>query len=102
MPATRSALSYDVFTAPEKPFLAPTPVGDAPAWDPTTSTLILGARDAVLVDPLMTFPEATALAEWVDMHDRNLTTFYLTHWHGDHILCLTIHLHLLPSRPVAA
>jgi hypothetical protein len=36
MPATRSALSYDVFVAPEKPFAAPPPtVGDAPAWDPT-------------------------------------------------------------------
>jgi hypothetical protein len=53
MPATRSALSYDVFVAPEKPFAAPPPaVGDGPAWDPTTSTLIFGARDAVLVDPL--------------------------------------------------
>jgi hypothetical protein len=51
MPATQSALSYDVLVAPEKPFIAPPPaVGDAPACDPTTSTLIFGARDVVLVD----------------------------------------------------
>jgi hypothetical protein len=37
-------------------------VGDTRAWDPTTSTLIFGARDAVLVDPLMTVPDARAAA----------------------------------------
>ena len=91
MPATQSVLNYDVFTAPEKPYVAPPPtVGDAPAWDPTRSTLIFGARDAVLVDPLMTVPEATALADWVGLHDRNLTTIYITHPHGDHYLGLPL------------
>jgi glyoxylase-like metal-dependent hydrolase (beta-lactamase superfamily II) len=104
MPATQSALKYDVFTAPEKAFVAPPPtVGDAPAWDPTTSTLIFGARDAVLVDPLMTMPEATALADWVGLHDRNLTTIYITHGHGDHYLGLPAILDRFPdARPVAA
>ncbi len=37
--------------APEKPFVAPPPqVGDPPAWDPTTSTLIFGERDALHPD----------------------------------------------------
>jgi glyoxylase-like metal-dependent hydrolase (beta-lactamase superfamily II) len=104
MPAPLSLLNYDVFVAPEKPFVAPPPtVGDAPAWDPTTSTLIFGARDAVLVDPLMTVPEATALADWVALHDRNLTTIYITHGHGDHYLGLPVVLDRFPdARPVAA
>jgi glyoxylase-like metal-dependent hydrolase (beta-lactamase superfamily II) len=104
MPASRSVLNYDVFVAPEKPFLAPAPrVGDSPAWDPTTSTLIFGARDAVLVDPLMTVPEATALADWVGLHDRKLTTIYITHPHGDHYLGLPVVLDRFPdARPVAA
>jgi glyoxylase-like metal-dependent hydrolase (beta-lactamase superfamily II) len=104
MPAPQSVLNYDVFVAPEKPFVAPPPtVGDAPAWDPTTSTLIFGARDAVLVDPLMTVPEATALADWVALHDRNLTTIYITHGHGDHYLGLPVVLDRFPgARPVAA
>jgi glyoxylase-like metal-dependent hydrolase (beta-lactamase superfamily II) len=103
MPTTQSALSYDVFTAPEKPFVAPPPAtGDAPAWDPTTSTLIFGARDAVLVDPLMTVPEATALADWVGLHDRRLTTIYITHGHSDHYLGLPVVLDRFPdARPVA-
>jgi glyoxylase-like metal-dependent hydrolase (beta-lactamase superfamily II) len=104
MSATQSVLNYDVFTAPEKPFVAPPPtIGDAPAWDPTTSTLIFGARDAVLVDPLMTVPEATALADWVGLHDRNLTAIYITHGHGDHYLGLPAILERFPdARPVAA
>jgi glyoxylase-like metal-dependent hydrolase (beta-lactamase superfamily II) len=103
MPATRSALSYDVFVAPEKPFVAPPPaVGDARAWDPTTSTLIFGSRDAVLVDPLMTIREATALADWVALHDRRLTTIYITHGHGDHYLGLPVVLDRFPDARVAA
>jgi len=101
--ATRSALSYDVFVAPEKPFAAPPPaVGDAPAWDPTTSTLIFGARDAVLVDPLMTTREATALADWVALHDRRLTTVYITHGHGDHYLGLPVVLDRFPDARAVA
>lgn len=104
MPTSQSVLNYDVFVAPQKPFAAPPPtVGDAPAWDPTTSTLIFGARDAVLVDPLMTVPEATALSDWVALHDRNLTAIYITHGHGDHYLGLPVVLDRFPdARPVAA
>jgi glyoxylase-like metal-dependent hydrolase (beta-lactamase superfamily II) len=103
MPTTRSALTYDVFVAPEKPFVAPPPaVGDSPAWDPTTSTLIFGARDAVLVDPLMTVREATALADWVALHDRRLTTIYITHAHGVHYLGLPVVLDRFPDARVVA
>lgn len=103
MPTTRSVLRYDVFVAPEKPFAAPPPAwGDAPAWDPTTSTLIFGSHDAVLVDPLMTVREATALSDWVALHDRRLTTIYITHCHGDHYLGLPVVLGRFPDARVVA
>ncbi len=103
MPARRPPLSYDVFVAPEKPFTAPpSRVGDPLAWDPTTSTLIFGARDAVLVDSLMTVREATTLADWVALHERRLTTIYITHGHGDHHLGLSVVLDRFPhARAVA-
>jgi len=99
----RSPLKYDVFVAPEKPFNAPPPrLGDPPAWDPVTSTLVYGPRDAVLVDALMTVREATALADWVALHDRRLTTIYITHGHADHWLGLSVLLARFPhARAVA-
>ena len=103
MPANRPPLSYDVFVAPELPFAAPPPrVGDPPAWDPRTSTLILGARDAVLVDSLMTVREATALADWIALHDRRLTTIYITHGHGDHYFGLSVVLDRFPAARAVA
>src|SRR5215467_6981258 len=103
MPTSRPPLSYDVFVAPEKPFTAPPPqVGDPPAWDPTTSTLIFGGREAVLVDSLMTVREATALADWVELHERRLTTIYITHGHGDHYLGLSVVLDRFPDAPAVA
>jgi glyoxylase-like metal-dependent hydrolase (beta-lactamase superfamily II) len=101
---SRPPLSYDVFVAPSKPFIAPPPrVGDPPAWDPVTSTLIFGARDAVLVDALETISEATALADWIALHQRRLTTIYITHGHADHFLGLSVLLDRFPdARAVAS
>jgi glyoxylase-like metal-dependent hydrolase (beta-lactamase superfamily II) len=102
-PALRPPLRYDVFVAPEKPFTAPPPhVGDPPAWDPTTATLIFGERDAVLVDALCTVREATALADWVALHDRQLTTIYITHCHFDHWLGLSVLLERFPQARAVA
>jgi glyoxylase-like metal-dependent hydrolase (beta-lactamase superfamily II) len=103
MTADRPPLSYDVFTAPEAPFRAPPPlVGDPPAWDPRTSTLIFGAHDAVLVDALMTVPEASVLADWVALHQRRLTTIYITHGHLDHFLGLSVLLDRFPGARAVA
>jgi glyoxylase-like metal-dependent hydrolase (beta-lactamase superfamily II) len=103
MPASRPLLRYDVFVAPENPFTAPPPrVGDPPAWDPKTSTLIYGARDAVLVDALTTVNEATALADWIALHNRRLTAIYITHGHGDHWLGLSVLLDRFPGARAVA
>src|SRR5277367_7082847 len=76
-------LGVNVFTAPEKPLAGEQPYPFAPPlnWYPITSTLLYGAKDAVLIDALTTTAEASALADWVALHDRNLTTIYLTHGH---------------------
>jgi glyoxylase-like metal-dependent hydrolase (beta-lactamase superfamily II) len=104
MTTDRPSLRYDVFVAPEKPFTAPPPrVGDPRAFDPTTATLVFGAHDAVLVEALCTVREANALADWVALHDRRLTTIYITHGHGDHWLGLSVVLERFPqARAVAS
>ena len=103
---TGSMLNYDVFVAPEARYVAPPPRvrnSDSPAWDPKTSTLVFGAHEAVLVDTLETIREAAALAAWIDLHDRRLTTIYITHGHVDHFLGLPILLDRFPhARAVAS
>jgi glyoxylase-like metal-dependent hydrolase (beta-lactamase superfamily II) len=75
-----------VYVAPPEPL----PGGDlAPrekerSWSPISSTLISGERDAVLVDALLTVGQANDLADWVAVHEKNLTAVYITHGHGDH------------------
>ena len=73
-------------------------VGDSPAWDPTTSTLISVPVTLYLSTRSATVREATALADWVALHDRRLTTIYITHGHGDHYLGLSVLLDRFPER----
>lgn len=94
-----SPLNLNVFTVPEKPIhheRVPS-LGPAMAWDAMTSTLIYGESDAVLVDPLTTVDEARALADWVALHQRNLTTIYVTHGHIDHFAGVGILLERYPD-----
>ena len=100
----RARLNVNVFTAPEKAVVGerPRPFGPPMAWDPTTSTLIFGENDAVLVDTLTTVAEAEALASWVALHHRNLTTIYITHGHIDHFAGLSVLLKRFPDARAIA
>ena len=92
-------LNYSVFSAPEKPLVGdrPRPFGETMAFDPMSSTLIYGEREAVLVDPLTTIAEAEALAAWVKLYHRQLTTIYITHGHMDHFAGVSVLLEHFPN-----
>ena len=97
-------LGFNVFTAPEKAVVGerPRPFGPPMAWDAVTSTLLFGERDAVLVDALTTTAEAEALADWVALHHRNLTTIYITHGHVDHFTGVSVLLRRFPEARAIA
>src|SRR4051812_1294805 len=97
-------LGFNVFTAPEKAVVGerPRPFGPPMAWDPVTSTLVFGENDAVLIDALTTVAEAEALADWVALHHRNLTTIYITHGHLDHFAWLSVLLQRFPEARAIA
>ena len=99
-----ASLNVNVFTAPEKAVVGERarPFGPPMAWDPMTSTLIFGENDAVLVDTLTTVAEAEALASWVALHHRNLTTIYITHGHIDHFAGLSVLLQRFPDARAIA
>ena len=71
-------------------------------WVANSSTLIWGARDAVLVDTFLTKEHAQIQADWVAASGRNLVTIYITHGHGDHFFGLAPLLERFPrARAVA-
>jgi glyoxylase-like metal-dependent hydrolase (beta-lactamase superfamily II) len=79
-------LKWDVFVTPGIPVvIIDLPPGTKQRlWSPTSSTLIYGKRDAVLVDAFITIEQTNALVDWVAASGKNLTTIYATHGHGDH------------------
>ena len=97
-------LKWDVFVTPGIPIA----VRDRPAgvretyFQAMASTLIYGKSDAVLVDAFMTVEQASALADWVASKNKNLTTIYITHGHGDHWFGVGTLLERFPNAGIVA
>jgi glyoxylase-like metal-dependent hydrolase (beta-lactamase superfamily II) len=83
-----SSLSSDVFNSGYKPIPGGLGWDDSiPAtWPASTSTLISGDRDAVLVDAMPTTSEGERLAVWVQNTGKQPSVIFVTHGHADHIL----------------
>jgi len=60
------------------------PDGGPIVSSPVASTLILGERDAVLVDPPFTRDQIEGVGDWVERSGKRLAFIYATHGHGDH------------------
>jgi glyoxylase-like metal-dependent hydrolase (beta-lactamase superfamily II) len=96
------ALNWDVFVTPGIPVVTPgRPAGET-YYQAMASTLIYGARDAVLVDVFLTVEQTKTLADWVASKGRNLTTIYITHGHGDHWFGATTLLERFPKAKLVA
>lgn len=61
-------------------------IGGGDTFSPTTSTLISGASEAVLIDAQFTTEDVTALGNLIADSGKKLTTIYITHGHMDHYL----------------
>jgi glyoxylase-like metal-dependent hydrolase (beta-lactamase superfamily II) len=97
-------LSWEVFVTPGIPIAqAERPEGmQAAYFQPMASTLIYGENDAVLVDTFMTVEQANGLADWIASKNKNLTTIYITHGHGDHWFGVGTILKRFPNARVVA
>ena len=69
--AAAPALTFDVFTGDARGFFA-------------TSTLIMGTRDAVLVDAQFNLANGRRLAAWIRQKGKRLRAIVITHAHPDH------------------
>ena len=97
-------LKWEVFVTPAIPIAqAQRPEGvHETFFQAMASTLIYGRRDAVLVDAFMTVEQASTLADWVASKQKNLTTIYITHGHGDHWFGVGTVLERFPKAKVVA
>lgn len=100
----RKSLKWEVFATPGIPVVTPDrPKGvNETFFQAMASTLIYGERDALLVDAFMTVEQSKALADWVASKNKNLTTIYITHGHGDHWFGVGTILERFPKAKVVA
>jgi glyoxylase-like metal-dependent hydrolase (beta-lactamase superfamily II) len=97
-------LKWETFVTPSIPVLTSdfAPGEHERPWPPISSTLIYGARDAVLVDSFITIEQARAQADWIASRGKHLTTIYATHGHGDHFFGASILLEHFPKARFVA
>jgi glyoxylase-like metal-dependent hydrolase (beta-lactamase superfamily II) len=84
-----------------EPLTLDTFVGGADSFH-VTSTLILGSKDAILVDAQLTRAEAHRLVARILESKRALKVIYITHAHPDHVLGLEVLTAAFPRAQVLA
>lgn len=98
-----SGLQWDVLTVTRPGLTRDLPPGKEDlAWVANSSTLIYGARDAVLVDTFLTVDQSRTLVNWVAASGKKLIAIYITHGHGDHFFGLAALLERFPEARAVA
>ncbi len=94
-----SPLSIDVYVAPMRPYISPDQLGEGEVatWAPSSSTLISGPTEGILIDALLTFENADHIAAWAKSFGKKITGVYITHGHSDHWLGLARLLQHFPG-----
>jgi glyoxylase-like metal-dependent hydrolase (beta-lactamase superfamily II) len=77
--AAKTDLQADVFIGPFLPFER-----GGGTFAATTSTLVSGPSEAVLIDAQHIRTDVAALAEFIGRTGKRLRTIYVTHGHADH------------------
>ena len=94
---SRLGLNLAVFTSPTEAIRE----GDR-TFSPTTSTLVTGATEAVLIDAQFIKTRIDALGDMIAHSGKTLTTVYVTHAHADHYFGLGLLLDRFPTARAVA
>jgi glyoxylase-like metal-dependent hydrolase (beta-lactamase superfamily II) len=97
MNASPSELRLQVFVSPTHPI-----GNDGLTFSPTTSTIIYGEREAVLVDAQFIKNDIHELGNAIEKLDKTLTTIFITHGHVDHYFGIDLLAERFPGVRVVA
>src|ERR1700745_1257845 len=94
-----SPLSIDVYVAPMRLYNCPDQLGEGEVatWAPSSSTLISGPTEGILIDALLTFENADQIATWAKRFRKKITGVYITDGHSAHWLGLARLLQHVPE-----
>ena len=94
-----SPLAIAVYVTPMRPYNTPDHLGEGEVatWAPSSSTLISGPTEGILIDALLTFENADEIAAWAKSFGKKITGVYITHGHSDHWLGLARLLQHFPA-----
>src|ERR1700692_1107150 len=94
-----SSLSIDVYVAPMRPYTFPDQLGEGEVatWAPSSSTLISGPTEGILIDALLTFENADQIAGWAKRIGKKIPGVYIPPGHSDHWLGLARLLQHFPE-----
>ena len=92
-----SAVRALVFTSPPHEL-----VGGRGTFSPTTSTLLVGRSESVLVDAQYIDSDIAALGDLIQETGTKLATIYVTHGHADHYLGIGTLLARFPGARAVA
>ena len=73
-----------------------------PAGFYANTHLIMGEKDAILIDALMLKADAKNIVRMVEFEQKNLTTILITHPHADHYLGLDVLKAAFPNTKIVA
>jgi glyoxylase-like metal-dependent hydrolase (beta-lactamase superfamily II) len=97
MTAHPSQLQLQVFVSPTHPI-----GNDGLTFSPTTSTLIHGEREAILVDAQFIKDDIDELGNVIEGLGKTLTTIFITHGHADHYFGIDVLAERFPGVRVVA
>jgi len=76
---TNTELQTQVFTSAARTFGR-----HGQTFSPTTSTIVIGETEAVLIDAQFMKDEVSTLGDMIEQTGKTLTAIYITHGHADH------------------
>src|SRR5919108_4162033 len=96
------ALMLTVATGAQSKFTLKVHTGKGQVGYDVNSTMIIGERDILLIDPQFSLSEAHKLAAGILETKKRLTTIYSTHAHPDHLFGLAVLKQAFPDAKIVA